>query len=163
MAIAANRKPAKLASGPTSIRVPASRASPATPPMPVGSGQRAVGGRALATALALSTPTNHSAMRTPPCGRSRSRISRMPHRTGGNASMIEPSPRSCMARSATTAPGRPSTLCARWSVAWLRLGSSIDHVARATVSATAPVKRIRPPHSVSRLARKGRRLSTKVS
>jgi hypothetical protein len=25
-----------------------------------------------------------------------------------------------MARSATTAPGRPSTLCARWSVAWLR-------------------------------------------
>ncbi|VUD71915.1 hypothetical protein MET9862_02507 [Methylobacterium symbioticum] len=68
-----------------------------------------------------------------------------------------------MARSDTTAPGWPSTLWAPWSVAWLRLGSSIDHVASATVSAMAPVNRTRPPNSVSRRARNGRTVSTTVS
>ncbi|GJE15019.1 hypothetical protein FOHLNKBM_6096 [Methylobacterium longum] len=68
-----------------------------------------------------------------------------------------------MARSATTAPGWPSTLWAAWLVAWFRLGSSIDHVASATVNATAPVKSTSPPSSVRRLPRNGRTLSTKVS
>ncbi|GJD70340.1 hypothetical protein MMMDOFMJ_3286 [Methylobacterium gnaphalii] len=68
-----------------------------------------------------------------------------------------------MARSETAAPARPSTLCAARSVAWLRLGSSIDHVASATIMAMAPAKRTRPPNSVSRFAMNGRKLSTKVS
>ncbi len=86
-----------------------SRPSPATPPRPVGSGQRVVGGSALATALAAQKPMIQSAMRRPPSGRLRSRISRMPQRTGGSTKAREPRPRICMARSATTAPGWPRT------------------------------------------------------
>ncbi|GJE45621.1 hypothetical protein AEGHOMDF_4821 [Methylobacterium soli] len=167
MAMPAKTKPTRAAAGPeiapTMVRAADIRESPVTPPRPVGRGQRAVGGRALATALAAQKPMIQRAIRMPPRGRSRARIRRMPQRAGGSAKASEPSPRSCMARSETTAPGAPRTLWAAWSVAWFRLGSSIDQVARATVRATAPANSRSPPSSVSRRARKGRSVSTKVS
>ncbi|GLS45823.1 hypothetical protein GCM10007884_38140 [Methylobacterium brachythecii] len=157
------RAAAGPAMAPTTSLATESNASPATPPRPVGSGQLAVGGRALATALEARKPITQRARRRPPRGRLCSRIRRAPQSTGGRAKANEPSPRSCMARSETAAPARPSTLCAARSVAWFRLGSSIDHVARATIMAMAPANKTRPPNSVSRFAMNGRKLSTNVS
>ncbi|GJD98081.1 hypothetical protein OCOJLMKI_5320 [Methylobacterium iners] len=159
----AKAKPTRAEAGgtmtPTRVRAACIKASPATPPRPVGSGQRAVGGSALATALAAKKPMTQSAMRRPPRGNSRVRISCTPQKAGGRAKASAPSPRSCIARSETMAPGTPSTLWAGCRVAWLRLGSSIDQVASATVSAVAPANSTRPPSSVMRLAMNGRTLS----
>jgi hypothetical protein len=89
-------------------------------------------------------------MRKPPCGRSRSRINRTPHRAGGSASAIEPSPLFTGAVALTVA-------LATWSINDPSLNHATDQRAHNVLG--------RPGAVVADLAmaRNGLRLSTKVS
>ena len=60
-----------------------------------------------------------------------------PRSRAADTSAIAASPNSCISRSATIAPPRPSTLRTGALVAWLRLGSCTDQVASASASRTA--------------------------
>ena len=95
-----------------------------------------------------------------PCA---SAASCQPQTAIGVRSSTDASPKSCIARSATIAPGRPRRLRTAASVALLRLGSSTDQVASAVV--TTPAKPIRPSprSSAARRSRKARNASEKFS
>ncbi len=113
--------------------------------------------------LAAPKPMTQSTSRN--CSRASRwvRSNRMPHTAGGSAKASAPRPRSCMPRSDTTAPPKPRRLRAVREVAWLRLGSSIDQVARATVKHAAPTSRARPVTSVARRVRNARSVSMRPS
>src|SRR5262245_58851345 len=68
----------------------------------------------------------------------------------GSSSASEPKPSNCISRSAAIAPGRPSKLCTRASVAWLSDGSCTDQVASANAAIMAKLKSAIPPSSRKR-------------
>ncbi len=124
--------------------------------MPVGRGQRGVGGRALATAAAAVMPiTQRPSLRAPRSKRWK-RINRSAQIIGGKSRAITPSPTSCISRSAIIAPGRPSQLRTAPLVALLRLGSSADQLARASATTTIRARRPRPTSSAARRDRNSR-------
>ena len=155
-------EPAPLETPSTVFAAPRS-ASPTTPPSPVGKGQRPVAGSALATAVAAPEPPIHSASRR--CRRRtlRERRSCQPQTAIGVRSSTDASPKSCIARSATIAPGSPRRLRTVASVALLRLGSSTDQVASAVVTTPARPIRPSPQSSAARRLRKARNASEKFS
>ena len=138
-------------------------ASPRTPPRPVGSGQRAVVGRADATAMAASAPTIHRKRRRRARTSGRPPIRRTPASAGGAMTAIEATPVSCIRISATMAPGRPRRLRTGPSMAWLRLGSWTDHVTSARPQAPAKPSMARPAISAARRQRKSRTISETCS
>ena len=80
-------------------------ASPATPPSPLGSGQRALVGQALAKPAAASVPMIHMARRGQTGASCRRQRSRNPQSKGGIRAAELASPIICIMMSETTAPG----------------------------------------------------------
>ena len=122
--------------------------SPVTPPSPAGSGQVAVRGRQAAKPAASSIgqrPRTRSRMRSRCSGRWVA--SRQPQTATGSTSATAATPNSCISRSATMAPGRPSRLRTGALVAWLSEGSCTDQVASASASSMASAISARPPSS----------------
>ncbi len=126
-----------------------SRASPVTPPSPVGSGQLPGFGRQPKNAAASGSATNHTSCRSfPP--KSRCAKSRQPVSASGISTIAAASPSICIIRSAAMAPGAPSRLCTFALVAWLKEGSCTDQVASAIAVISASVMRPTPASSLRR-------------
>jgi hypothetical protein len=126
--------------GPISTASPRRMASPMMPPSPDGSGQVTGTGRQAATAAASTMPTSHSSSRRRSRAIGRLAVRRQPSTATGIKSASAPSPTNCMTRSAATAPGVPSRFWAGRLVAWLKLGSLTDHVAKASAIASTEAR-----------------------
>ena len=130
--------------------------SPTRPPRPVGSGQRSVTGKSDATPAKAKVPMSPRKSRARSFSSRRRVRSRQPQKISGTRIAMEAKPTICVMRSAATAPGLPRRLWTRPDVAWLRLGSSTDHVAKASAMAPLPPRSARPLTSAARRARNSR-------
>ena len=98
-------------------------ASPATPPRPVGSGQRSEVGKRDRTVAAEMVARTQRPNRNAGLSSRLASIRRMPHASKGSIVNVAASPKDWMSRSANTAPAGPSQFLTGPEVAWLRLGS----------------------------------------
>ena len=124
--------------------------SPMMPPRPTGSGHEPMAGRALASAAAASAPIRKNARRRRGRVSGRADRRRRAIKPSGASSAREASPKNCIIRSATMAPGRPRRLATGLPVAWFRLGSSTDQVTSAMTVQTMSTVRMTPPNSARR-------------
>jgi hypothetical protein len=130
--------------------------APVAPPRPLASGQFVgFGSAASATAVMTRTKGNsRSRSHQRPCRRSR--MTRHPQTMSTTLRMNAAKPRLCSARSARIAPGRPSRLRARESVALLSDGSVRWKLISAAQYTTPRAMSAQPPASINRRRRKSR-------
>ena len=91
--------------GPNTTAGARTSASPTTPPRPVGSGQAPPCGQQLAKPAAMMVQRIQQPSRSASRSKLRWVSMRQPHTAIGRISMIAPSPRICINRSAPIAPG----------------------------------------------------------
>ena len=129
----------------------ASRASPTTPPRPVGSGQLPGAGSSEARAAAAATPDEIKARLAARRARAAARSgAASPRRPAATSAAMQARPSICMTMSAAIAPGAPRRLWIGALVAWLRLGSSTDQVSSATPRPATPASATTPSISAAR-------------
>lgn len=91
--------------GPNTTAGARTSASPTTPPSPVGSGHAVLCGQQLANPAAIVVHSTQQPSRSASRSNGRCVSIRQPHTATGSISMIAPSPRICISRSAPIAPG----------------------------------------------------------
>ena len=91
--------------GPNTTAGARTSASPTTPPSPVGSGQAPLCGQQLAKPAAITVQRIQQPSRSASRSKGRWVSMRQPHTATVRISMIAPSPRICISRSAPIAPG----------------------------------------------------------